>query len=65
MTTSNGDSLFHRQFIVKVIVIIRDFIDEYGVPLSKQVTQQEYSLINSSFSLVLLSVSQRHGKMSS
>ena len=45
--TSNGDSLFDKHFISKSILTIRDIIDEYGVPLSWQDTQQKYSLNSS------------------
>ena len=47
MITSNGNSLFNKHFILKGILTIRDIIDEYGVPLSWQDAQQNYSLNSS------------------
>ena len=34
MITSNGESLFNKNFIFKGILTIQDLIDEYGVTLS-------------------------------
>ena len=46
LITSNGESLFNRQFIIKGILTVRDIMGENGSPLSWQDAQERYSLSN-------------------